>query len=329
MGAAISSSTGMTPAGPLISCIIPTLNRGRVLVDTLEQLVAQKPQSPEIIVVDQTPQVDPATEAALSAWRDQGVIQWIRQAEPNASKARNTGALAASGDVLLFLDDDIQIAPDFVEAHASNYRDSDVVAVAGQVLETERATTTQLKYPPNDPELGWVRFPKNYATRCVTTWMASGNFSVRREVYFEVGGMDENYKRGAFREESDFAMRFLKQGYRFQFDPKASIVHLGIRSVPGGGARSWNDLSQLHHFVGNWYFNLKYLRWPNARQVLWYSFRHLVASQRKVRRPHLMLLSGLMWIAALPIALFRRLLRPKLILNGAPAPAAQQASHST
>ncbi|HEV2804403.1 MAG TPA: glycosyltransferase family 2 protein [Chthoniobacterales bacterium] len=319
----------MSRSEPRISCIIPTLNRGTVVVHTVEQLLAQKPHVPEIILVDQTPQVDPDTEAALSAWRDQGAIKWIRQLEPNASKARNTGAWAANGEILLFLDDDIQIAPDFVEAHAANYRDPKVVAVAGQVLETEGATTTQLQYPADDPELGWIRFPKNYAKRCKTTWMASGNFSIRRDVYFEVGGMDENYRRGAFREESDFAMRFLGKGYRFQFDPSASIVHLGIRAVPGGGARSWSDLSQLHHFIGDWYFNLKYLRWRNARQLLWFSFRHLVTSRRKVARPHLALLSAVMWVAALPIAAFRRLLGSKLIPNPASAAAVKQVSHST
>jgi GT2 family glycosyltransferase len=312
-----------------VTCIIPTLNRGAVLVGTLGQLLTQRKRATEIILVDQTPEADPRTEAALSAWRDQGAIQWIRQSEPNASKARNTGALAATAEILLFLDDDIEVTPDFIEAHANNYRDPTVLAVAGQVLESERATTSHLKYPADDPELGWIRFPKNYSQRCRTSWMASGNFSIRRDVYFEVGGMDENYLRGAFREESDFAMRFLRKGYRFQFDPKASIVHLGIRAVPGGGARSWNDLSQLHHFVGDWYFNLRYLRWRNARQVLWFSFRHLVTSRRKVARPHLALLSAFMWVVALPVAAFRRLRGAKLIPNPASAVAAKQVRHST
>lgn len=312
-----------------LSCIIPTLNRGAVLASTVGQLLAQQTRPDEIILVDQTPQVDSATEGILRAWQDQGLIQWIRQPEANASKARNAGAVAASGEILLFLDDDIQIPPNFIEAHANNYHLPKVVAVAGQVLETERSVTMKPPYRPDDPELGWIRFPKNYAERCQTVWMASGNFSIRRDVYFEVGGMDENYERGAFREESDFAMRFLQKGYRFQFDPQASIVHLGIRMVPGGGARSWHDPFELHHFVGDWYFNLKHLRWRNARQVLWYSFRHLVTSRRKVRRPHLMLISALMWIVALPIAAFRRLRGAKLVFNRAHACAGEQVHRST
>jgi glycosyltransferase involved in cell wall biosynthesis len=296
-----------------ISCIIPTLNRGTVLVETIRQLLTQKCRASEIILVDQTPRLDPATEGALNAWREQGVIEWIRQSEPNASKARNAGALAASGEILLFLDDDIQIAPDFVEAHARNYRDPDVVAVAGQVLETERTTTTQLQYPPDDPEVGWIRFPKNYANRCVTTWMASGNFSVRREVYFEVGGMDENYKRGAFREESDFAMRFLKKGYRFQFDPEASVVHLGARLVSQGGARSWSQVFCWHHCLGDWYFTIKYGTRRNLRTLICFGFRHLVASRKNVTRPWTMPVAASCWLGALPVAVLLRCAGSRLI----------------
>jgi hypothetical protein len=48
---------------------------------------------------------------------------------------------------------------------------------------------------------------------------------------------------------------------------------------------------EIHHYIGGWYFNLKYLRWRSARQLIWYSVTHLIASQRKVRRPWLMFIS--------------------------------------
>jgi len=297
---------------PRISCIIPTLNRGPILLRTVEQLIAQT-SAAEIIVVDQTVSPDSETRSVLSGWNHEGRIRLVHQSEANASKARNAGAIEATGDVLLFLDDDIEVGPEFIAAHARNYLDPKVVAVSGQVLESERAVTTKLQFDPEDPDLGWIRFPKNYARRCCTSWMASGNFSIRRNVYFEIGGMDENYTRGAFREETDFAMRFLRAGYKFQFDPEASIVHLGVRRVPGGGARSWNDPFEIHHFIGDWYFNLKYLRWRNASLILWYSFRHLVASRRKVKRPWLAMMSAIVWVVALPVAAVRRLGGPRLV----------------
>jgi len=159
-----------------ISCIIPTLNRGAVLVGTVKQLLAQDPRAAEIIIVDQTQNVDSLTASSLQDWNNQGLIFWLRQREPNASRARNAGALLATGDVLLFLDDDIEVGPDFVAAHSRNYLDSAIMAVSGQVLESERTVTTNLRFQPDDPDLGWIRFPKNYAARCTTSWMAAGEF---------------------------------------------------------------------------------------------------------------------------------------------------------
>jgi glycosyltransferase involved in cell wall biosynthesis len=296
-----------------LSCIIPTLNRGTVLVETIRQLLEQATPADEIIVVDQTSEREVTMQARLKEWNDQRRIRWIRQREPNASKARNVGALIATGDVLLFLDDDIEIGRDFVAAHARNYLDPKVVAVSGQVLEIEKEVTTKLKARSDDPDIGWIHFPKNYGERCTTSWMCGNNFSVRRGVYLEVGGMDENYRRGGFREETDFAMRFLRAGYRFQFDPTASIIHLGVRAVPRGGARSWRNPLQWHHCIGDWYFNLRFMNASNAFLLVWIGFRHLVTSRYNVMRPWRLPVSGACWIISLPIALILTIRGPKLL----------------
>jgi GT2 family glycosyltransferase len=298
---------------PTVSCIIPTLNRGTVLVETIRQLLQQGTRAHEIIVVDQTSEPEAGTEATLKEWNDQGRIRWIQLREPNASKARNVGALIATGDVLLFLDDDIEIGPNFLAAHVRNYLDSNAVAVSGQVLEIEKEVTTRLRARSNDPDIGWIHFPKNYGERCTTSWMAGGNFSIRRSIYLEIGGMDENYRRGAFREETDFAMRFLQAGYGFQFDPAASVVHLGVHAVPRGGARSWRNPLQWHHCIGDWYFNLRFMNPSNAPLLIWFGFRHLVASRYNIIRPWRLPLSGACWITSLPIALVLRIRGPKLL----------------
>lgn len=301
-------------AGMLIkvSCIIPTLNRSADLCNAVQMLLEQTYPLHEIIIVDQTRQPDENTRYALSRWELEKKIRWLRQEQPSASKARNKGAVATSGDVLLFLDDDIHVDRGFVEAHTRNYLDPTIVAVAGQVLEREKRVTDILRSPPDDPEIGWIRFPKNYNKRCVTAWMAAGNFSVRRGIYFQIGGMDENYRRGSFREETDFAMRFLRAGYRFQFDPAASITHLGVSAVPHGGARSWANPLQWHHCIGDWYFNLRFARGKSAFRLYWYSFRHLVASRYNLVRPWRLPLAAVCWLSSAPIALWLRLGGAKL-----------------
>src|SRR5437773_8186633 len=78
---------------PSVSCIIPTLGRGKALCDTIPMLLRQSRSLHEIIIVDQSAQNDARTQRTLATWSHQGLIQWLRQAEPNASKARNAGAL--------------------------------------------------------------------------------------------------------------------------------------------------------------------------------------------------------------------------------------------
>src|SRR5262245_4037064 len=107
------SSPAPLPCKMRISCVIPTMNRGEVLCSTVEMLLSQSAPPYEVIIVDQTPEHNESVRSRLKAWQEKGEIKWLAQSEANASKARNTGALTASGDVVLFLDDDITIKPDF------------------------------------------------------------------------------------------------------------------------------------------------------------------------------------------------------------------------
>ena len=173
-----------------ISCIIPTLNRGRILCETVRMLGQQTYRPHDIIIVDQTAKQDSETERILDALIADKTIVRLRQSEPNASLARNSGARAATGDILLFLDDDISIEPDLLASYARAFSDTSVQAVAGQILEGDAQTVEILSKSQTNTETGWLYFPKNYSGRCETGWMASGNFAIRRERFFEIGGLE-------------------------------------------------------------------------------------------------------------------------------------------
>lgn len=305
-----------SPAAPGISCIIPTLARGEVLLDTLAMLRAQKPRAQEIIVVDQTPIHPPKVQSAIEALSKAGQIVLLHQSEPNAAKARNAGALAASGDILLFLDDDVCLPPSFLAAYSQAFRNTLVSAVAGQVLEGSAATVDRLPPRASDPGLGWLYFPKNYSRPCSTSFMMAGNFGIRRELYLKLGGMDEAFERGAYREESDFAMRFVRSGYRFLFNPACSLRHLGAPLVPYGGARHWSrgrDFRYFHHCVGDWYFNLKHANRRTLGPLLLHSLRYFVFNRMRLQRPWQLPAAFAFWASALPVATLRVAEGPRLL----------------
>jgi GT2 family glycosyltransferase len=302
-----------------ISCIIPTLGRGRILCDTVELLLAQSYPAHEIIVVDQTAAPDEATRRTLMEWHQHGKIRWLHQTEPNASKARNAGALAATGEVVLFLDDDIRVKPDFLAAYAETFERTNAAGVSGQVLEGDAKTVDELPPKAFDPEIGWLYFRKNYSKECETTFMMAGNVAIRRNIFLELGGMDENYQKGAFREESDFAMRFVRAGYRFHYNASCTIYHLGAKLVKGGGARSWwqeKEFWYFHHCVGDWYFNIRFISLRLFFPLLTNSLRAFVVNRERLKTPWRIPFALAFWLAALPIAAWKRLRGAALIDSG-------------
>lgn len=282
-------------------------------------LLAQTYPAHEIILVDQTLVHSASAHYTLLQWAAQRNIIWLRQREPNASRARNVGALAATGDVVLFLDDDIRIGRGFVAAYASALGRESVVGVSGPVFEGQRKMVMTPDARAFTTELGWLlHFRKNYARDCETSFMMSGNVAIRRDLFLALGGMDENYQRGAYREESDFALRFRRAGYRFQYDPACAIYHLGPALVPGGGARDLSegkDFRYFHHCVGDWYFNLKFCTPRTIGPLLVTSLRHFVFNRQTRDRPWRFLLALGYWLLGLPPAVMKRLHGPKLILK--------------
>jgi len=115
---------------------VPTFNRGRPLEGTLKYLLANKPDgfdALEIIVVDDGSFV-PAREVveprALDILEHQSLL-WLRQKNAGPARARNTGFRKASGEIVLFLDDDILAPPDLVKAHVSVHRSRPGAVVFG------------------------------------------------------------------------------------------------------------------------------------------------------------------------------------------------------
>jgi len=92
-----------------VSVVIPTYNRGDVLMNAVASVLAQTRPPAEVIVVDDGSRDDTADRmAALTDPR----VRYLRQDNAGVSAARNTGVRAACGDVVAFLDSDDVWKPD-------------------------------------------------------------------------------------------------------------------------------------------------------------------------------------------------------------------------
>ena len=103
---------------PLISVIIPTYRREEALRDSLKDLLQQDYPNFEILVIDQTQTHEPETEKYLEKLAKEGQISWFRLNWASLPGARNYGVRRAKGEIVLFIDDDIQLQQGYLNAHA-------------------------------------------------------------------------------------------------------------------------------------------------------------------------------------------------------------------
>ena len=262
------------------SVVIPTIGRFQILMDSLNDIARQDALPADVLIVTQD-RFDAAEIHEISRTLP-GRVRIFELFAPNASIARNIGLKEASGEIVLFLDDDVRIeSSQFIDAHLNNYADETLSGVYGQVLEVRQQETSIPSRSKIETDTGWRHLPANYALRCHTRNGASNNLSVRRDWAIKVGGMDGWYERGARREETDFNLRYTKRYGPLVFDPQAGLTHLSA----GGGSRSWGRVRRIvpmHHIVGHWYFLLRTMldRTMGARGLL-LELRHIAIALLK------------------------------------------------
>jgi len=221
---------------PFISVIIPTRERGKLLIDTIDALLKNDYTNFEIIAVDQTKR--PAPEVIDYFKKNLGKVRHIWIEKEGLPNARNVGISHARGDVLLFLDDDIIPGKRLLSSHARWYRDETIDGLGGKIIRPERPPRRMIKNPRRIAKIrfGGLILSDNLDAdiSADVDYVGGGNMSFRREVFDTVGTFDIRYGGHSHLEETDFSVRAKKHGFHLRFEPKASLVHL---AEPSGGCR--------------------------------------------------------------------------------------------
>lgn len=208
-----------------ISIVIPSRNRCAPLLRSVERLRAIIGDDPgaEIVVVlngcvDQSAQ-------ALASMAGTGGLQVLDLPAGNAASARNAGARIARGDVLIFLDDDMDVGPHFLSAHEAAHAGRPDQVVLGYA-------------EPSIDGLGWYDQGKrawwndHYSElaqagrRFDYRDLLSGNVSIGRELFLAVGGFDETLD---CREDYELGYRLQQRKVQFVFAPLAQSLHRDAR----------------------------------------------------------------------------------------------------
>ncbi|HET8912961.1 MAG TPA: glycosyltransferase [Ktedonobacteraceae bacterium] len=129
---------------PFVSVIVPTHNRPDRAIQCLKTLLALDYPRYEIIMVDNAPRNSETADLIAQTYQHEERVRYIREDRIGASHARNSGVVAARGEILAFADDDIVVDRDWLLELAYAFKaTSDVACVTGLLLPLELETAPQ------------------------------------------------------------------------------------------------------------------------------------------------------------------------------------------
>jgi glycosyltransferase involved in cell wall biosynthesis len=218
---ASQESTAPDANRPTLSVVMPVFDAMRFLDRSLPPVAAALGRDVlEWIVVD-----DGSTDGSPECAAGQGARVLASGGRLGPAEARNVGARAARGDVLLFIDADVVMRADVparLRAAFGRREHGDVVAIFGSYDDA-----------PPDPAFasGYMNLRHHFvhqrsAGEASTFWAGLG--AVRREAFLAVGGFDgARYSRPAI-EDIELGYRLRDAGGRILLDPSVQGTHLKI-----------------------------------------------------------------------------------------------------
>lgn len=240
------NAAGNSSAAPEISVVIPTYNRRELLGWVLDSLAKQTYPSDrfEVVVVD-----DGSTDGTVEMLKERaGNSPYLLRVVPSdhggRSRTRNTGILAAAGGIVILLDSDVVVAPEFVAGHAWVHGRAPTGG-----LNPDSPTGTSSLSPPNrtlplsrvighgpvvntpDPRGAMESGSHPRLSDLSTAFFATANVSVARKHLTDAGLFDESFV--------EYGWEDLELGDRLRA--------LGLKAVPVPEAKGYHYVEPNSH----------------------------------------------------------------------------------
>lgn len=210
-----------------LSVVIPTHNRRRILTRALWALADQHMDLPEleVIVVDDGSTDETPSEVAALSPTFPFRLRYLRQSNLGPAAARNRGIEAASGELIVFIGDDILAQPGFLRHHRQAHLDHPQphVAVLGLTSWHPELEATPLAQ-------WWEDWRFRYRALLAGkepdfSFFYTSNISAKRDFLLDGGLFDESFPDAAY-EDTEFGYRLRRHGLEILFEPRAAAYHL-------------------------------------------------------------------------------------------------------
>ena len=212
-----------------ISLIIATRDRSDQLARCLGSVTRLEFERPwELIVVDNGSK--DATAEVIKQFAEKASIplRYVLELEPGLGNAHNAALRVASGEILVFTDDDCYPEADFLTRTWCAFTDPSIGYIAGRITLHDPADDPMSTIESTTPYV----FPARSFVRGGS--FGGANMAFRKKALDEIGGFDPLFGPGALfnAEDVDAAARASAIGWKGEFRPEVIVRHHHGRKAP-------------------------------------------------------------------------------------------------
>lgn len=218
-----------SPAGLTVSVVVPTYKRRALLARAISPLLTSGAHE-VLVVVDGVD--DGSMELLQGLAETSPALRPLWRENGGEGAARQTGLDNATGDVVLFLDDDVLAGPGLVEGHAQVHAEGE-----GRVVLGYMPTSVPVERAPG--QFATFLYSQEYEESCrryelgatdVLTYLWAGNMSLRRADALRVGMVGDDF-RGVYHADQDFGLRCAAAGLQGIFVRDLASEHVHDRPL--------------------------------------------------------------------------------------------------
>jgi GT2 family glycosyltransferase len=237
---------------PPSSLVICSRNRPKLLFETVESVLRGNHVPTEMIIVDQS--TESHRELSILKTERPCEICYIHSKTVGVGAGRNVGITLSRNELLVFIDDDMFVEPDwFRNLVQAVIKAGPCSVISGQVLSGGSEVTGG-----KAPSIMKDQQPAIYKGRIGKDVLYTGNMGAHRSVFDKVGLFDERLGPGTSfpaAEDNDLGYRLLEQGYCICYVPEAVVYHRAWRSERESLSLEWR------YGVGRGAYYAKHMSW--------------------------------------------------------------------
>lgn len=241
---------------PRVSIVVPVFNRLELTRNCMSAVVRNTPpDSYELVVVDNASS-DGTREWLLAQQQECALHAVINLENRGFAAACNQGARAARGQYVLFLNNDTEVEPNWIEPLIDVLdTEPQVGAVGSKLLFADRTIQHAGVIVVDHRKLGdpllalhiFARLPEAHPdanARRSYKAVTAACMLVRRDAFWLCGGFDESYWNGY--EDIDLCFALAQRGFSIVYEPRSVVIHHESQSGPERWRCAKGNVARLH-----------------------------------------------------------------------------------